>query len=164
MNIKLELSQESVRNGIRELNTYAKQLEKKCNTLCQRLAEIGVEAAVASVRVDTGNLQSSIHFEHIGDGEFLVITDCEYAAFVEFGTGVVGAGTYSGNLPPGWNYDERRTPQAHDPEDPTLWYYIDPESGYTASTRGQSANGFMMMAAEEMRQNVLSIAKEVFQS
>lgn len=162
MKLQIGLSTDSVRNAITQLQNYRRSFEKKCNLLLMKLAEIGVEAAVAVVREDTGTLASSIHFERSGDSEYLVVADCEYAAFVEFGTGVVGEGTYNGQLPVGWGYNEQRTPAAHDRDDPTIWYYIDPESGGVASTRGQTANGFMLAAGEEMRQSILRVAKEVF--
>lgn len=163
MKVSVELSAESVGAAIRQLETYADKLAAKSDELCERLAGIGVEAALANVRQDTGDLASGIRFEKVGDCEYLVISEGGYAAFVEFGTGVVGEGTYPGDLPGGWSYDERRTPAAHDEDDPTRWFYYD-RDGNLRSTRGQTANAYMAASAEEMRQAILATAKEVFQA
>ena len=157
----MRLSESSVAQAAAKVRSYAESLEGKCSRLCEELAAIGVEAAVATVRKDTGALAGTIRYEQEGPSEFLVVCDGEYAAFVEFGTGVVGQGTYPGGLPASWGYDERRTPAAHDPDDPTRWFYRDAD-GNVRSTRGQTANAFMATAAEEMRQSVLSVAREVF--
>lgn len=163
MRIPVELSAKSVRQAERALAEYGRSLGAKCDELCRRLAEIGVTAAAQSVRLDTGNLAASIRMEKDGDSAYLVFTDEDYAAFVEFGTGVVGQGTYPGELPAGYGYDERWTPEAHDPIDPTKWFYYDAE-GRVRSTRGQTADGFMLAGSEIMRQMVLPIAKEVFRT
>lgn len=158
---KVELSQESVRRLKEGIAAYAGSLRQRCDELCRRLSAIGVEAAVAHAKVDTGELASGISFRRVGGADYLVVSEGPYAAFVEFGTGVVGAGSYDGGLPEGWQYDARRTPEAHDTDDPSRWYYYD-EDGRLRSTRGQRASSYMAKAAEDMRQRVLSVAKEVF--
>lgn len=163
MRIQLDLSVSSIDAAVRKVNAYAGSLEAKCDEFARRLAEFGVEIAKVTVRKDTGELESGIYFEKVGDGEYLVVSEGDYAVFVEFGTGVVGQGTYPGELPAGWSYDERRTPAAHDPIDPTKWYYRD-RDGVVRSTRGQTANAYMAASAEQMRQAVIATAKEVFKS
>ena len=163
MRILLELSVDSVAAAVKQVTAYGKSLEAKCDEFAERLAEHGVEVAKITVRKDTGELESGIRFEKVADGEYLVISEGDYAMFVEFGTGVVGQGTYPGKLPAGYGYDERRTPAAHDPIDPTKWYYRD-RDGALRSTRGQTANAYMATSAEEMRQAVLRTAKEVFKT
>lgn len=159
--VRVELSRESIRAALDEVRAYRGSLPSRLEELLQRLCEEGVAAAVAVVPEDTGELAASIRLERRGERDFLVVADCGYAAFVEFGTGVVGQGTYQGDLPAGWGYDERRTPQAHDPIDPTYWYYYD-RDGELRRTRGQRASGFMLAASEEMRGKVSGIAREVF--
>ena len=161
MIVPIGLSVSSVAAAIKQVNAYGSSLEAKCDELCRKLAEIGVTASAQAVRFDTGNLAASIQMERNGECAYLVYTDEDYAAFVEFGTGVVGQGTYPGNLPAGYGYDERRTPAAHDPDDPTKWFYYDAE-GRVRSTRGQTADGFMLAGSEVMRQMIAPIAKEVF--
>lgn len=163
MMIPLGLSVDSVKAARVKVDSYADSLEAKCDEFARRLAELGVDVVKATVRKDTGDLESGIGTEKLGDGDYLVVSVGEYAIFVEFGTGVVGQGTYPGELPEGYGYDERRTPAAHDPIDPTKWYYRD-RDGTVRSTRGQTANAYMAEGAERMRQAVLETAKEVFKT
>ena len=158
----VELSSSSVKSSIGQLEAYGRSLEKRADELCKRLADEGVDTAVSAVRVNTGALCDGIYMQRSGDCEYLVISYSPYAWFVEFGTGVVGEGTYPGELPAGWHYDERRSPWAHDPNDPTVWYYV--SGGRRFSTQGQPANAYMLAASETMRQKVLDIAREVFAS
>lgn len=161
--VDVRLSQESVAEAVRQMSAYRSSLPRRVDELLRRLAQAGVDAAVRVVPQDTGELSSSISLERRGGQDYVVVAACGYAAFVEFGTGVVGSGTYRGELPSGWGYDERRTPEAHDPVDPTAWYYYD-RDGVLRRTRGQSASGFMLAASEEMRSGVARVAREVFAS
>ncbi len=160
MRLRVGLSAQAMREAAARVRGAGSSLPARCAELCCRLGEVGIEAAVAHVRKDTGDLASGIRWEQLADGSGIVISEGPYAAFVEFGTGVVGQGTYPGDLPEGWGYDERRTPEAHDPDDPTKWFYRD-RHGRICSTRGQAACGYMAASAEEMRQAVGRIAKEV---
>lgn len=159
--VRVGLSPASVGEAVEELRSYRSGLSGRLEELLRRLGEAGLSTAVAVVPVDTGDLVSSIRLERRGQHDYLLVADSGHAAFVEFGTGVVGQGTYAGNLPGAWSYDERRTPAAHDPADPTRWYYYDSD-GSLRSTRGQAGSGYMLAASEEMRQRALSIAREVF--
>lgn len=163
MRIQLGLDAASIDAAIKQVNACGKSLEAKCDELSKRLSEYGVEIAKITVRKDTGELEGGIGFEKVADGEYLVVSEGEYAMFVEFGTGVVGQGTYPGELPAGYSYDERRTPAAHDPNDPTKWYYRD-RDGIVRSTRGQTASAYMATSAEQMRQAIIATAKEVFKT
>ena len=159
--VTFSLSSASVREAIAQLERYRDGLPAKLERMLARLSEEGVAAAVAVVPEDTGELRSSIESRREGPRRYLVVAENGHAAFVEFGTGVVGQGTYPGELPKGWGYDTRRTPEAHDPADPTLWYYYD-RDGDLRCTRGRVASGYMLAASEEMRRKVLEIAREVF--
>lgn len=153
---KATLSTESLKAMIQELQKYRDGIESKCDELCRRLAEIGVSAAVSKIegRYVTGELASSISFQRVGEAEYLVIADNDHAAFVEFGTGVVGDGSYQGELPSNWEYDVNN----HGDDG---WWYLHDDGTYWW-TAGQTGKGYMASAAEEMRQQVLKIAKEVF--
>lgn len=157
----LGLSADSIKRAVNELQAYKDGLSQKCDELSLGLAKTGKNAAMAAVPSDTAELANSIQYEHEGTGKYSLFTENEYAAFVEFGTGVVGEGTYPGDLPNGWDYDTRRTPQAHDANDPTRWYYYD-KNGKRRSTRGQEGSAFMLQAAETMRQQKNKLAREVF--
>ena len=161
MKITMELSAKSVGEAIKQLRQYEKHLDEKVDELCRRLAEEGVEAAKANVPVDTGWLQSGISVERVGDKDYLVVSAGKYAAFVEFGTGVVGQGSYAGELPSGYTYNDGQTPAAHDPMDPDAWFYYD-AYGVRRRTKGHAAQPYMLDTAEYIRASVMEIAKEVF--
>lgn len=159
--LQIELSAESIRKAREQIEEYAASLPAMSEEFARRLSEIGMDAALTHVKIDTSELAGGISVQRIGDADYIVVSVGGHAAFVEFGTGVVGSGTYEGELPSDWDYDTRETPEAHDTQDPTAWYYYDAD-GVRHRTRGQQAASYMAKSAEDMRQQVLEIAKEVF--
>ena len=76
-------------------------------------------------------------------------------AFVEFGTGVVGAGAgYAGELPSIWQYDVN----GHGWEG---WTYYDDDRDEWRWTPGRAGAGYMAGAADAMRQSIAAIVREV---
>ena len=60
------------------------------------------DAAKMNCTADTGTLRASIHSQYQRDGSThkgIVSTNCEYAPYVEFGTGPTGNGTYPYPVP-----------------------------------------------------------------
>lgn len=162
MRVSFGLSTASVRAAREKVERYSDGIDSKLDVLCRKLVELGVDVAVKAVPVDTGDLRSSIRTEAREGHDYLVVARNGHAAFVEFGTGVVGEGTYRGDLPESWDYDERRTPEAHDPDDPTIWYYRNPVDGRVHRTRGRKAAHYMLRASEAMRQKVFETAREAW--
>lgn len=158
--IQADISPESLSKAANQVRGRAEELKRAVNTLCNQLAELGKTVAMANVSIDSGELQSSIKVEKTTDG-YQLVADSPYAAFHEFGTGVVGQGTYQYPFPIPWAYDVRRTPEAHSLADPTIWFYWNSKRGRFESTRGQRGHAFMAQAAETMRQQVRPIASEV---
>lgn len=157
--IRVSLSEASIDAAISDLRAYRELAEPKLEELCRRLADIGV--SVAQIHAP-GELDACISALRDGS-KWLVACDSDKALFVEFGTGVVGRGSYSGDMPD-WHegYDLRRTPSAHDRRDPTAWWYFDEKKGKLTRTRGARAKPFMAPASEAMRRAVLETAREVF--
>lgn len=167
-NINIRLSQESIANAIKELENYQKDLMRRIDTFTRRLAEVGVEIAqmqIVSMPVfDTGKLFDSIKFEKgdvLTNGvTYYVYSDCEYAPFVEFGTGMVGK--QSPHPKPqsismnGKTYDGYDS-QGHGWEG---WVYYKNEHYYW--TQGAEAKPFMYNTALLLAQKVHEIALEVF--
>lgn len=161
--LEVKLSPSSIKDAKERIQKYRNSLPNKLDDFCERLCEEGVEAAIQEVKVASGELQSGISFRSEGTHDYCVVSDGYYAAFVEFGTGVVGELDHAFEPPPeaGWKYDTLGTPEAHDPDDPTTWYYYD-ENNQRFSTQGQRGEGYMGKAALTMRFRVQEIAKEVF--
>lgn len=161
MKLSAGLSVSEIRAMREQVERYAGGLQAKADELCRRLAEIGVEASIAAIDHDeSGELRSSIRWERRGEREYLVVADCDYAVYVEFGTGVVGAaGSYPGERPDWAGAPGSRSKHVN-PDG--SWVYYDEKQERWRITSGQVPQGFMSQGAVAVRQAVVSIAKEVF--
>lgn len=159
--INMGLSASSIDSAIAELKAYRSSLERKKDKLLEKLANIGVKEA--SIRFTTamydGVNDSSVTLTNIPDG-YCILAEGKAVAFIEFGAGVyhnpgepypnprpsgiVGIGEY------GKGFGKRQA-----------WGFKD-ESGELVITHGNPAAMPMWYASEEMRSNILKIAKEVF--
>ena len=110
----------SIQAAVNALRDYENSLEYKCRLLAETLAEKGVEIARMQIvdldAIFTSELLQSIHSEYIGSvkggGVWAVVAGTDHAAFVEFGTGVVGKQSpYPYQLPEGvdWQYASGKT-------------------------------------------------------
>ena len=143
-NIEFELSKNDINRAIREVRHFQEELQRQCLELVRALTETGTEVAkmqVASMdAVDTGELENDIAGvffpeERIG----VVFSPTPHALFVEYGTGIVGAGTYpsDGETPQGWEYDYNHHGNAG-------WVYKNKNDGKFYWTRGYIARPFML--------------------
>lgn len=148
ININL-FDQKSIQAAVKALKDYENSLTYKCRLLAETLAEKGIEIARVQIAdldaIFTSELLQSIHAEYVGSvkggGVWAVVAGTDHAAFVEFGTGVVGKQSpYKGNLPEGVD-----------------WQYA---SGNF--TEGMPSRPFMYLTAIELRKIVLQTAKVVF--
>lgn len=163
-------------NGIDQLKKdllYYKNniLHQKVNLLAKLLADKGVEIAKVNVaRLDaifTGELINSIHTEKgssiNGTAIFYIVADSEHAAYVEFGTGQMGAeGSYPYPFPPGvdWQYNTGETIFEISPGQ-YGWFYPG-DDGKWYFTQGMPSRPFMYETTMELMKLVVSTAKEVF--
>ena len=152
-----------------QLIEYQEDLNEKLDLFVQKLCEKGVEIAKEKVSVhdasDTGELLNSIDLRE-GDiikngSQWFIYTDCDYAKFIEFGTGVVGENSpYPTSTPIEWNYASRKTIFTTI-DGKTGWYYPI-KDGQVRFTEGQPSRPFMYETALELRELILEVAKEVF--
>ena len=101
---------------------------------------------------DTGNLRESIHMQVKSTGKELqgrVYTNCEYGAYVEFGTGITGNGTYPYQVK-GLNlkYKDKG------------WAYYDEDKGEWIYTKGQKAQPYMYPSLKQNEKAIKKILKE----
>lgn len=170
-------SAKEIEKAKQQLIEYQEDLNEKLDLFVQKLCEKGVEIAKEKVSVhdaiDTGELLNSIDLRE-GDiikngSQWFIYTNCDYAKFIEFGTGVVGAGgkdrygrggeTYPGELPSNWAYASG----SHiftTKDGITGWYYF--KNGNFHFTEGQPSKPFMYETSVELREQILEVAKEVF--
>ena len=159
--IEMRLSPASIDNAIKELRSFRDSIDDKKDKLTEALARIGVQEA--SVRFTTamydGINDSSVTLEP-SNGGYAIVAEGRAVCFIEFGAGVyyntgdphpnprpegiVGIGEY------GKGYGKRQA-----------WGYKN-ESGELVVTHGNPAAMPMWYASEEMRNNILKIAREVF--
>lgn len=157
--IKFKLSESEIDRAIKEVKQFKKEFLQKCNELVAALTDYGVEVARVKVAeldaVYTGELMNSI------DGYYsptfnvgIIKADAYYAAYVEFGTGVVGSRSPHPN-PDGWAYDVN----SHGDEG---WVYYDDYSNGFRWTKGFKSRPFMYNTARQLEKDCERIAKEVF--
>lgn len=159
MIIECTLTASSLAKAAKELEKYAESLTGKTEKLVQSLGEKGAEQAVAHLKhVDTGETRDSIQYTH--DGTSGTVSVGGAAVWIEFGTGVIAN---SENTPHpkkdevgavGWGeyghgIGKRR------------WWFIN-KNGEKKWTNGIPMNPFMYSASQDMRRDLLKIAKEVF--
>lgn len=178
--ISFGLSVREVQTAIKELRQYQSDLPGKCEELCRRLTAEGIQIARAHI----GNsgfgkyirLSSEITQEQAGCRAVFYMEDSQKivsrwqtqegvksaevspSLMIEFGSGLkaknpigisgVGTGTF-----PGGTHGA----------DPGGWYYMD-LSGKWHHSSGISPKMPMYFAGKEMREKIVSIAKEVFRS
>ena len=172
--IKIELSQSSIQNAIKELRQYQQDLNRKCELFCLRLTELGQTTAEARINESPlgkyVTVTTNIQPEKTGCKAMLIATgatkstdygDVNTLLLIEFGAGIhynpvdnpkagelgFGVGTFPGQthaFEDGWWY----------PGDDGEWHY----------THGTKATMPMYGAFTEMLLNIRKIAKEVFGS
>ena len=164
------LSQSSIQTLKNDLMKYESGLSYKARRLAERLSELGVEIARVNLpeldAVFTGELIGSIHSEYKSSTSkgaiFCVITDSDHAAFVEFGTGIVGMNhSYPFKLPEGvkWKYTSGKTiRQISDGR--YGWFYEKDDKWYF--TEGMASRPFMYDTYIELMTIVEKTAKEIF--
>ena len=90
MNYTFEFSPESMK----ELEKLLKTKQKKFNNIGYKIidayADYFMERAKEYVPIETGELKNSITKSQVEKLAIEVFTDCEYANYVEFGTGIAG--------------------------------------------------------------------------
>lgn len=169
--IKIELSQQSISDAIKQLEDYSKDLERKNEIFVEKLMKLGVDnVRLVMQDVDMGEDKWDYNTEIISTstgkvtGAKLLLSG-RRILYVEFGQGVIysnpqhpkagemGYGVGS-NSPKGWAWNVTKFGGG--------WYYIDPDTGESVHTKGNPAYMPMYKASLEIIQNIRKIANEVF--
>ena len=173
--IKINLfDSKSLQSAIKQIQQYRDDLPRKCELLCQRLAESGVQVAKTAIAESpqgkTITLTTDIRPEKAGCKAILMatgntVTSSDGRSFnlllaVEFGAGIkynatanpkasefgMGVGTF---------------PDQTHAFDPNGWYYLG-DDGEWHHSYGVKATMPMYQAGVEIRRQILAVAKEVF--
>ena len=159
---KSDMSIRGLKNLKKQLLDYKADFNTKVNLFTERLALEGVILAKTKIAekdaVFTGELYDSMNLRK-GDAiyngsQWIIYTDCPWALYVEFGTGIVGA--QNPHPLPGvanWKYDINEHGESG-------WFYF--RDGEWHWTKGMPSRPFMYETALELPEKVNRIAKEVF--
>ena len=175
-NIKINLFDggKSLQEAIRQIEQYRDELPRKCQQLCQRLAQEGVkvaDVAINSVPIGrTITLTTDINPSKMGCRAMLKMTGREtrtedgrvfYTALaIEFSAGVRYANTASPRASD-FGMGTGTFPDAKHSWDMEGWYYLGDDGNWHHSF-GVQASHPLYSASMEMRQKIDSIVKEVF--
>ena len=153
--IKVELSVKSINAAISELKKFERDLPKKMDEVCKRLAEIGAQEAQAHLVLANGNTGASIDPPVPIANGYKITMSGEDVYFIEFGTG--NAADPHGFTPlvsvyPG-SYSEQHAKKF---SEQGFWYY--------AGERLEETPAYMPMyyAEKKIRAELPRIAREVF--
>ena len=156
--IRIALSDESIKNGIKEVQRYKRWVLNKEAELRSRLASLG--ATVASIQfsraIYNGSNDVSVRVDDTGSVA-VIYAEGESVAFIEFGAGIkygyghpqagehgMGPGTYPGK----GNWDNEKG-----------WWY-----GHGQHSYGNPPAMAMYEAVQTMTEELTRIAREVFRS
>lgn len=110
--ITISLDSDSVQEAINQIREIQNDVKRIANELAQELVNDGVFIAktwiIAYDAVETGDLLNSIEgFFDPSTGRGFIKANSDHAAFVEYGTGIVGEmhSSESPDRPEGWTYD-----------------------------------------------------------
>ena len=159
----------SIKNAVKELKQYKKDVEAKTRLLVQRLTDEGAELVRVKIvnmgAYYSGELLSGVdgYYSPSLNAGFVRVTS-DHAAFVEFGTGVVGQnnphknGEYLSKA--SWSYASG-TKIFTTKDGRVGWIYPTDDGGFRF-TEGMKSRPFMYETALELQNNFQRIAKEVF--
>ena len=166
--ITFRLSTDSITEAIKELKAYKAEIHKKSQQLVERLADYGLTVCRAKVVEmdipDTGNLLSKVdgYYSPLLNAGF-IFCDCDYAVFVEFGTGVKGqAQPYTGQAMSECGYQYMGGTHYVTTKGGRIGWFYPADDGTWKFTQGMPSRPFMYETGLEMRNKLDDIVKEVF--
>ena len=161
---QVNLSASELEKLITELKTNLKDLKDKNQEFVRKMTERGHQIVQEQIvekgkinALSTGELFNSVVSVYDASANVgMVEVTAPHAAFVEFGTGVVGKGSpHPEAMQNGWNYDYNNRGSEG-------WLYFNPNDGKLHRTAGQPASPFFYDARKQLEDEKLSIAREVF--
>lgn len=156
----VSLDKNVLANTIKRLNAYRDSIPTKAKMIAMRLAELGAEKVfVGFLAVEyAGANDISVDVQEIANG-YRILAAGQSVAFIEFGAGVRFGEGYPGTKPAGIvpigtygkGYGSREQG----------WYFKS-LSGDAEHTYGNPPAAVMYKTAQELREAVLMVAREVF--
>lgn len=151
--IKIRLTAESIDQAIADITEYKEDILRITRELAEELIADGVNVARMKITnydaIETGALLGSVEgFFDATTGKGFIKVGTDHAAFVEYGTGVIGENPWRSEKPystaepkpSGWNYDVNDHGDAG-------WVY---GNGHRRWTKGQPPRPFMWETFNEL--------------
>ena len=166
--IKINLfDEESLDKAIRQINQYKNSLNGKCTTFVRRLAEVGIPIIDENILKSQGDSDKN-HNTYIKINSFgpcsqaQLICEGKDLLFIEFGAGVslnghLGGSPHQMGKELGYTIGSYGKGQGKN----EFWFYY-ADSGEAVMSHGTQATMPVYKAGEEIRKQILNIAKEVF--
>lgn len=171
MDIELRLSPRSVDDALARVEELRKLVD---GDFTDRLASRVADVVSNEMRATMPDIRLTTYVVKSGAGSYKAVvegyerTDPKGTIFsvspalYEFGTGVTGAGTYPGAVPPGYVYGAG-TPEHQRAHTKTGWFYYD-DDGDKVFTRGDASIPFALNAARSTALRLPEIAQEVLRN
>ena len=168
-NITIRLSPGSCDRALKQLGTYKNQVSRKADLLCKRLAEYGLTNAEvyfdAALYVGVKDVNLTVTKR---DGGYSLIASGKTVAFLEFGAGV----HYPNDHPKAGELGIEHGTYGKGKGANDYWFYTGQPGnaggelarGHNNSTitHGNPANMPMFHTAQDIREEIVRIAQEVF--
>lgn len=170
----MTLDPHSVDGAIRKLWGYRSWLKEKANEISRRLAEFGEVRAIANFAnaIYDGPNDTSITVEQRGSNTYAVVAQGTAILFIEFGAGITHMGSGHPELSE-YPYGAGSWPDRHYSYNSNgvlvaNWmndrgWYLPKEKG-GGHTFGNPPNACMYHTGEEIKAELLRVAREVFSS
>jgi hypothetical protein len=166
--IAFNLSEDSLTKAVEQMKAYKAEIHKKAQLLVERLTDYGLTICRAKVIEmdipDTGHLLSQVdgYYSPLLNAGF-IFCDCDYAVFVEFGTGVKGTSQpYAGQAISECGYQYMGGTHYITTQDGRIGWFYPADDGTWKFTQGMPSRPFMYETGLEMRNTLDNIIKEVF--
>ena len=142
----------SIKEAKSEILELQNRIQEQTELSVKQLTQLGYEYMQSIVKVDTGELSSSISWDfNTKENKGIIKVGTKYAIFVEFGTGIVGA-TSPHPKAYNWQYDVNSHGE-------NGWWYYDEKMGKLRWTKGQAASAFVYKTLEFMKKEAAGILK-----
>ncbi len=142
-------------NGINKICTHLRRYTKNLPGLVETLVAEGTVYAQERAPQYTGELVNSITGTVISPDHGIIVASAPYAKYVEYGTGVVGAGS------PHKTYDGGYDLNGHGVAG---WTYFNPNSGHFQVTRGMKSSAFMYKTRKHLQSQMTRYIKRKMNS
>jgi hypothetical protein len=162
MKISVSLSKESVDEAIQKVDIYKQNVQGIAEKLAERLAGIGAtRVSIGFSRAISDDTQKPFSVDVVPkDGGYSIVVSGQDVCFLEFGAGVRYGNGYPGERPAGVvGIGEYGNGKGNNPNG---WWYRD-AGGQARHSYGNPPNAVMYRTGQELRQEILRIAKEIFQ-